>query len=555
MKQESTNGFLIVALGASAGGLEPLETFFDRMPADAGIAFVIIQHLAPDHPTALPQILARHTAMSVEEAKNHTQIEPDHVYVIPPNATLTIENGALRVTPAAEARGVRTPIDAFFGSLADDRSENAVCIMLSGTGTDGTLGLRAIKEHGGMALAQSLESAKYDAILRSAIGTGLVDHVLPVDGMPGKIQEYAAHLASFNGNGKADGIREQLGAYMGKIHAILRRRVGHDFSQYKESTVARRLERRMKSLQIDTVEQYVEQLTRVPEEADRLFNDLLIGVTQFFRDADAFKALSEEVIPKLFAGKGSDDEVRVCVVGCATGEEAYSIGMLLREHAATLDRAPKMQVFATDIDNEALASARKGRYPESIAEHVSAERLERFFTKQESAWQVNRELRELCLFSSHSFIKDPPFSRLDLISCRNVMIYLGQELQRKIIPLFHYALRPGGYLFLGPSESTASHGELFETVDKKHRIFQRKESLPRPPVDFPLADVGRPKLPGEKLSESEERELPRRLERVILQRYRPACIAVKESGEGVYFSGRLSRYIEQPTGSPDVTMW
>jgi two-component system, chemotaxis family, CheB/CheR fusion protein len=244
MKQESTNGFLIVALGASAGGLEPLETFFNRMPADAGIAFVIVQHLAPDHPTALPQILARHTAMSVEEAKNNTQVAPDHVYVIPPNATLTIENGALRVTPPAEARGVRTPIDAFFGSLAEDRGEQAVCIMLSGTGTDGTLGLRAIKEHGGMALAQSLESAKYDAILRSAIATGLVDHVLPVDGMPGKIQEYAAHLASFNGNGKADGIRAQLGAHMGKIHAILRRRVGHDFSRYKESTVARRLERR-----------------------------------------------------------------------------------------------------------------------------------------------------------------------------------------------------------------------------------------------------------------------------------------------------------------------
>jgi len=430
MNQERDE-FLIVALGASAGGLEPLETFFKHMPADAGFAFVIVQHLAPDHPTALPQLLARHTAMPVEEAKNHTQVVPDHVYVIPPNATLTIQDGVLRVTAPAEARGVRTPIDAFFGSLADDRSENAVCIMLSGTGTDGTLGLRAIKEHGGMALAQSLESAKYDSILRSAIATGLVDHVLPVEEMPGKVQEYATHLASINGNGKAEIIREQLGAHMGKIHAILRRRVGHDFSQYKESTVARRLERRMKALQIDTVKEYVEQLTRLPEEADRLFNDLLIGVTQFFRDPEAFESLRANVIPKLFAGKGSDDQVRVCVVGCATGEEAYSICILLSEHAAAQDQAPKMQVFATDIDEQALAFARKGRYPASIAEHVSAERLERFFTKEENAWQVNRELRALCLFSSHSFIKDPPFSRLDLISCRNVMIYLDTSCNRK----------------------------------------------------------------------------------------------------------------------------
>src|SRR5580704_206021 len=553
MKQESSE-FLIVALGASAGGLEPLETFFKHMPADAGFAFVIIQHLAPDHPTALPQLLARHTAMPVEEAKNHTQVAPNHVYVIPPNATLTIQDGVLLVTPPAQARGVRTPIDAFFHSLADDRSENAVCIMLSGTGTDGTLGLRAIKEHGGMALAQSLESAKYDSILRSAIATGLVDHVLPVEEMPGKVQEYAAHLTSINGNGKAEIIREQIGAHMGKIHAILRRRVGHDFSQYKESTVARRLERRMKALQIETVEQYVEQLTGLPEEADRLFNDLLIGVTQFFRDPEAFESLRQNVIPKLFAGKGSGDQVRACVVGCATGEEAYSICILLQEYAMARAHPPKIQVFATDIDEQALSFARKGRYPESIAEHVSAERLDRFFTKEENAWQVNRELRELCLFSSHSFIKDPPFSRLDLVSCRNVMIYLGQELQQKIIPLFHYALRSGGYLFLGSAETATSQRELFETVDKKHRIFQRKESLPRPAVAFPLAAIDRPKLPGERLSESEERELPKRLERVILQRYRPACVAAKENGDAVYVSGRVGRYVELPTGTPDTNI-
>ena len=553
--QNSAPDFVIAALGASAGGLEPLETFFKHMPADAGMAFVIIQHLAPDHPTALPALLGRHTAMPVEQAQDHTRVAPNRVYIIPPNATLTIEKGTLGVSAPAEAHGSRTPIDGFFSSLAEDSGEHAVCIMLSGTGTDGTLGLRAIKEYGGMAMAQTLESAKYDAILRSAIATGLVDHVLPVEEMPAKLLDYAAHLVSANGNGTLDDVRAQIAANMGKVHAILRRRAGHDFSLYKENTIARRLERRMKALQIETVEQYVQTLQRQPDEADRLFNDLLIGVTQFFRDREAFEALQTEVIPKLFEGKAADDHVRACVMGCATGEEAYSIAILLSEYSSTLERAPKIQIFATDIDEGSLARARKGRYPESIAEHVTPERLARFFGKEDGAWQVNRELRETILFSSHSFIKDPPFSRLDLISCRNVMIYLGQELQKKLIPLFHYALRPGGYLFLGPSESTASHKELFGTVDKKHRIFERKETLLRPAVTFPLAEVSRPKQPGARLMpEAEERDIPKRLERIILQRYRPACVAVKENGDAVYFSGRLNDYLEQPTGAPDVNV-
>jgi two-component system, chemotaxis family, CheB/CheR fusion protein len=559
MSSNDTSDFVIAALGASAGGLEPLETFFRHMPSDAGIAFVIIQHLAPDHPTALPQLLARHTGMPVEQAKDNTGVAPNRVYVIPPNAALTIEMSRLRVTAPAEARGARTPIDGFFSSLAEDRGDHAVCIMLSGTGTDGTLGLRAIKEYGGMAMAQTLDSAKYDAILRSAIATGLVDHVLPVEEMPAKLLDYASHLLSANGDGAPDALRAQIAANMSRIHAILRRRAGHDFSQYKENTISRRVERRMKALQIETVQRYIQTLDTQPEEAERLFNDLLIGVTQFFRDREAFEALEKEVIPKLFEDKGEGDQVRVCVMGCATGEEAYSIAILLAEHASRLDRAPKMQIFATDIDEAALASARKGRYPESIAEHVASQRLERFFIRQDGVLQVTRDLREMVLFSSHSFIKDPPFSRLDLISCRNVMIYLGPDLQKKLIPLFHYALRPGGYLFLGPSESAGTHKELFATLDKKHRIFERKETLPRPAVAFPLAESSRPNLPGvtsrgKPPEPAEERDLPKRLERIILQRYRPACVTVKENGDAVYFSGRLGRYLDHPTGSPDVNL-
>jgi len=548
MSQTNKNGFLITALGASAGGLGALENFFKHMPADAGIAFAVVQHLAPDHSSALPELLARHTRMTVAQARDNTTIVPNRVYIIPPNATLTIKDRTLRVVKPAEPRGHRTPIDSLFSSLAEDCGENAVCIMLSGTGTDGTLGLRAIKEHGGMAMAQTLESAQYDAILRSAIATGLVDHVLPVEEMPAKLLEYAAHLRSLNG--KPNGLREQTDKYLGKIHSLLRQRAGHDFSQYKETTITRRLERRMKALQIGTVEQYIQVLEGQPEEADQLFKDLLIGVTQFFRDPEAFESLSGEVIPKLFESKGVNDQVRVCIVGCASGEEAYSIAMLLCEHAAVLDNAPKVQIFATDIDERGLAAARKGCYPESVAENVSAERLERFFIKQDGGYQVNRELRELCIFSSHSFIKDPPFSRLDLISCRNVMIYLGLDLQQKVLPLFHYALRSNGYLFLGPSESVTAHKELFRTIDKKHRIFQRKDIVNRPVVKFPLTAIGRPTQPG-KQPETDERNLPKELERVIVQRYAPACAVVKENGEAVYFAGQISRYLQTPAGSPE----
>jgi two-component system CheB/CheR fusion protein len=552
MSQSGANGFLIAALGASAGGLEALENFFKHMPADAGIAFTVVQHLAPDHSSALPELLARHTRMGVEQARDNTRIVPNRVYIIPPNATLTITERTLRVTEPAAPRGHRTPIDSLFSSLAEDCGENAVCIMLSGTGTDGTVGLRAIKEHGGMAMAQTLESAQYDAILRSAISTGLVDHVLPVEEMPAKLLEYAAHLHSVNG--KPGGLHEQIGAQVGKIHRLLQRGAGHDFSQYKESTIARRLGRRMKALQIETVEQYIQVLERQPDEAGKLFNDLLIGVTQFFRDAEAFESLAREVIPKLFEGKAGDDQVRVCIVGCASGEEAYSIAILLCEHAATLDNAPKIQIFATDIDERGLETARKGRYPGSIAEHVSVERLERFFVQQDGAYQIDRALRDLCIFSSHSFIKDPPFSRLDLISCRNVMIYLGADLQQKILPLFHYALRSGGYLFLGPSENITSHRELFRTVDKKHRVFQRRESLSRPVIKFPLSGVGRARQTGGNQPEADERNLPKELERIIVQRYAPACVVVEETGKAVYFSGKISRYLQHPAGSPETNL-
>ena len=339
-----------------------------------------------------------------------------------------------------------------------------------------------------MAMAQTTDSAQYDSILRSAIATGLVDHVLPVAEMPAKLVEYATHLTALRENGEVDGFRTEVGNSLSTIHTLLRRQTGHDFSQYKESTILRRLQRRMQALQIDTVDAYVAQLRQNPTELEFLFKDLLIGVTHFFRDPEAFAMLATEIVPKMFANKGADDQVRVCVAGCSTGEEAYSLAILLCEHMDRLDGAPRVQVFATDIDEHALGAARRGCYPLGIAEYVSPERLERFFVKQDSTYQVKKELREMCIFSTHSFIKDPPFSRLDLFSCRNVLIYLGPALQQKLLPLFHYAVRPGGYLFLGPSETLSGRDDLFRTLDQKHRIFQKKDVVPRPQVEFPLTE-------------------------------------------------------------------
>ncbi len=542
---------MIAALGASAGGLEALEKFFWHMPPDAGIGFVVVQHLAPDHPSVLSELLARCTDMEVEEASDGVPVFPNRVYIIPPNATLTIQDGRLRVTPPATPRGARMQIDALFSSLAQDCGENAVCIVLSGTGSDGTLGLRAIKVAGGVAMAQTAESARYDAIPRSAISTGQVDYILPVEQMPAKLIEYASSLNASNGH---PGREEMNEVQRAKIHDLLSRRAGHDFREYKENTVTRRLHRRMKALHVESVEQYINVMEQEPKEADHLFNDLLIGVTRFFRDPEAFAALEHEVVPKLFDGKEPESQVRVCVVGCASGEEAYSVAILLSEYASSLHRPPQIKVFATDIDERGLDFARKGRYPESVAEDLSEERLLRFFEKKDRAYEVKRELRELCLFTSHSFIRDPPFSRLDLVSCRNVMIYLGTGLQQTGVALFHYALRAGGYLFLGPAEDVSSHRHLFKTIDPRHRIFQRKTTSPLPVTSFPIADFVAPRSDGTRFSAMDPAAFPRQLERIILRDYSEACVVVGEDGEAVYFSGMIGNYLHPALGSPNCNV-
>ena len=470
--------FPIVGIGASAGGLAAFEAFFSGMPAqtDPGMAFVLVQHLAPDHKSILSDLVRRYTRMQVFEVEDGMAVRPNCAYIIPPNRDMAFLDGTLQLLEPAAPRGHRLPIDFFFRSLAQDQHERAICIVLSGTGSDGTLGVRVVKGEGGMVMAQNPESTEYDGMPRSAIATGLVDYVLPPAEMPAQLIAYAAHAFGTPPR-PARSLAPKAEDAMRKVFILLRAQTGHDFSQYKQNTISRRVERRMAVHQIERLSEYVRHLQQTPAEVEALFRDLLIGVTNFFRDPEAFVALQEQVIPRLFAGKDAGAVIRVWVPGCSTGEEACSISILLQEHMDLLKQSFKVQVFATDIDRQAIDQARTGLYPASIAADISAERLARFFAQEPdgTAYRLHKGLRETLIFSEQDVIKDPPFSKLDLISCRNLLIYMGGELQKKLIPLFHYALNPGGMLFLGTSETVGEFADLFATLDRKSKLYQRKE--------------------------------------------------------------------------------
>ncbi len=475
--------FPIVGLGASAGGLAAFEAFFSALPAatDPGMAFVLVQHLAPDHKSILTDLLRRYTRMQVFEVEDGMAVQPNCAYIIPPNRDMAFLNGTLHLLEPAAPRGQRLPIDFFFRSLAQDQRERAIGIVLSGTGSDGTLGVRAIKGEGGMVMAQHPASTEYDGMPRSAIATGLVDYELPPAEMPAQLIAYVAH--AFGKPSRPPTVpAPQAENALKKIFILLRAQTGHDFSQYKPSTLHRRIERRLAVHQLETLDGYVKYLQQTPAEVDALFRDLLIGVTHFFRDPEAFQALEEQVIPKLFAGKPADAVIRVWSPGCSTGEEAYSLAILLAERQEAMKQSFKVQVFATDIDRQAIATARAGLYPASLAADLSPERLARFFAAEPdgSAYRIHKGIRDLLVFSEQNVIKDPPFSKLDLISCRNLLIYMDGDLQKKLIPLFHYALNPGGFLFLGTSETVGECDDLFAALDRKLKLYQRKEDVTAP---------------------------------------------------------------------------
>ena len=560
-EEKTTALFPIVGIGASAGGLAAFEAFFSGMPddVDPGMAFILVQHLDPNHKSLLTELLKRYTRMQLFEVEDGMVVRPNCIYVIPPGHDMGFFGGSLQLLEPTTPRGQHMPIDFFFHSLAQDLRERAICIVLSGTGTDGTLGARAIKNEGGMVMAQSLQSAEHDGMPRSLIATGLVDFELPPAQMGAQLIQYATHacmtpprrapLAANNENA------------LKKIFILLRVQTGHDFSLYKPSTIIRRIERRMALQQIDTIDRYVKHVQQTPTEVVALFRDLLIGVTAFFRDPQAFEVLERHILPQIFARNPKGGTIRIWSPGCATGEEAYSLAILLSEHI-DISRDPyKVQIFATDIDSQAIATARAGLYPASLLADLSPERRARFFSAEAdgTTYRIHKNIRDLLIFSEQDIVRDPPFSRLDLISCRNLMIYMGSELQKKLIPLFYYALNPGGFLFLGTSETVGDFDHLFSIQDRKSKIYQRKDtpqgtsriSLGSFLSPLPVMEATMPQS-ATILSGQGKMSLRELTEKALLQQLVPAGALVNGTGEILYIHGRTGMFLEPAVGEVGV---
>ena len=545
---ESARPLPIVGIGASAGGLNAFKAFFAAMPPDSGIGFVLVQHLDPNHKSILADLVGRQTPMPVVEAEDGMAVAADRVHIIPPDATLTIVKGILHVDRPAPPRQRRFPIDTFFQSLAEDQEENAAGIILSGIGSDGTLGVRMIKEHGGLTLAQSEhDHLAMSGMPQSAAATGLVDGVIRVEDMPARLIEYQRHLLAADGQTGNYETRQVTARQLATIVSLLRSGLGHDFAHYNENTLSRRVQRRMQVLRIDKVQHYIRQLRNEPRERDLLFQELLINVTEFFRDPAAFDVLETSILPALIANKTDADQIRIWVPGCATGEEVYSIAMLVKEEMDRCSVNARVQIFGTDIDDSAVAVARAGRYVNPKGK-LSAERLARWFVAEADGYRVARQIREMCVFSDHSVVKDPPFSRLDLVSCRNLLIYLNADLQERVVRMFHYALRPGGILFLGPSEGITRGAHLFEPIDAKHRLFRRNDTgtATHATDSRSREEVSLAASPPSMTRVDDRIE---KLARAVLERHSPAYVVVNRQHDIVRFSGgEISRYLEPSAG-------
>ncbi|MFO0820526.1 MAG: CheR family methyltransferase [Pirellulales bacterium] len=539
----------VAGLVASAGGLGAFKNFFTVMPPDSGIAFVLVPHLDPSHASLMVELLARHTSMPVIEAAHVMAVEANCVYIIPPNKNMTIEGGVLRLTGPVDRGGWQTSIDVFLRSLAEDQMQNAICVILSGTGTHGTLGLKAVKAAGGLAIVQDPSTADCSGMPESAIATGLADHVLPVEKMPDVLFKYVRRF--FTSGGERCASVEKTPDDLNQLLALLRARSKFDFRGYRQKMLVRRLERRLRLSRFDNVADFVAHLRDNPDEVKQLARDLLISVTRFFRDPEAFRNLETEVIAPLVA-KDSDTPLRVWIPGCATGEEPYTVAMLLLEHQLAGRNPRRLQIFATDVDEHALGVARRGVYPADITADVSPERLARFFTQvDQSAWQVRKQVRETVTFAVQNLIADAPFSRMDLISCRNLLIYLEPEVQKRVIALLHFALKEGGFLFLGPSETIGRQTDLFEPVSKKWRIYRRIGLTRSNKLHFPIQQtaardealpLARPTQAPLKLAEAAQAHLLRRLAL--------AYVVINRNYDVLHFGGPTEDYLIQPGGPP-----
>ena len=544
--------FTIVGIGASAGGLGAFEKFFTAMPADSGMAFVLIQHLDPTHESMTAHLLSRYTSMKVIEAGDQMPVEANTVYIIPPNAYLSVRDRRLYLSEPKLQRGMRLPIDHFLRSLAESQQERAIAIILSGTGSDGTLGVRAVKGEGGIALAQSPETAQYDGMPRSAIATGLMDYVGPIESMADVLVRYNAH--AYTGlPAEPTELDSEEPDLLRSILSVLQTRIKYDFRCYKKGTLLRRIRRRMGLNQIESLEDYLQFMRKHPDEPTLLFRDLLIGVTGFFREAQAFEAL-EDAIARIVDDKAPEQPIRIWVPACASGEEPYSIAMLVSERLHAERKNCPIQLFATDIDDESLAIARTGRYPENIAADVSPERLQRFFRHDGNSYRVSKHIRDAVVFAVQNLVMDPPFSRLDLVSCRNLLIYLKPEVQKKVIDLFHFSLNTGGYLFLGNTETIGQQENLFEPVVKKWRLYRRIGAVHRNVTEFPIFPGPQGRV-GVRFLDRPVLNDPARLGEftrgMLLEKFAPASILVDRKQQILYYHGQTGRYFEQPAGPPN----
>ena len=483
-------GFPIVGIGSSAGGLEALQALFRAMPADGGLAFIIAAHLDPTQKSHLAELLSRCTTMPVAQIDSSIRVEPNRVYVIAPDQELTIRDGVLRTDKPKAPRGHRHPVDSFFRSLAEDQGERAIAIILSGTGPNGSLGLRFVKAEGGIVLAQDPETAGFEGMPRNAIATDLVDLILPPEEMPEALLSLARHAYVRQPTAIEEAEPEEL---LRLLLTIVRARTKRDFNSYRKRTLLRRIQRRMGLHRIEGLGDYVERLHDDPDEVRALAADLTINVTGFFRDPDAWQVLAQKVVAPLVRERPTRSEIRIWIAGCSTGEEAYSLAMLLTEQAEAVGKSFELKLFATDVADGVLSSARAGQYPSSIAMDVGDTRLQRFFDLQDDTYRIKKFLRETIIFAPQNLLQDPPFSRLDLVTCRNLLIYLEPDFQKRVLALFHFALREGGHLFLGPAEAITGQEELFHTVSKKWRIYRRLGPTRHEMADFPLVGSERPR--------------------------------------------------------------
>lgn len=547
----------VVAIGASAGGLEALQTLVDTIPVDGGLCYVVVQHLSPDHESILDQLLQTHTKLKVSQIKDGDEVLPDHIYLVPPGKLLNIENDRLMLDPIDRSGGLRTPIDHFFRSLADAKGRDAYCIILSGTGSDGSLGLKAVKSAGGFAIVQESNNARFPGMPDSAAATGVVDFVLRAEDIAPRLDEIVRHRYDLDSEGERENLRKEIEERLGQLTKILRDGEGHDFSDYKPGTLTRRIERRMMLLRIRTVENFLELLEENDKERQLLVQDFLIGVTHFFRDPEAFRSLRKKIVRPLL--ESDRESFRIWVPGCSTGEEVYSIAMTFMEEMDNVGERRQIQFFGTDIDSAALLHARDGVYSQSSVGTLTDKQKSSFFTQEGDHFRVNQYLRESCVFAPHNLIQDPPFSRLDLVSCRNLLIYLSTDLQKKVIPRFHFSLLKSGYMFLGPSEGLAGEDEFFECLDKTHRIFRKNTDVP---VRYsPLSD---PRPRSTKSPEQNFRQLAQdnradavveisretQAEQAFLRRYAQPFSLLSTAGDIIYLSEQMSKFIRPAKGVP-----